>query len=126
MTVHAILTATRDLISGPDRWRRLILAADEDGQPVSPLGPAAGYCLAGALQHVTQRTDWMNADGLLGTGRGLAATVIGGIRGMYPQHAAAPDPVGAVNNELGHRAVLALLDALIGQAAPARELVLAV
>ena len=115
MSTCGYLTAVRDLIGDPARHRAGILAADEDGRQVSPLGPAAGYCLAGALMHVTGRIDWQNADGQLGTGRGLAATLIFRARSMFPEFHGAPDPLGGINNALGHGAVMDLLGACVAE-----------
>src|ERR1039458_627541 len=96
------ITAVRALIADPARFRVWILAADDDGGMVSPLGDAAGYCVHGALQHVTGRRDWANADGLSAV---LHQTAIS----MFPEMAG-PDVLGNINNILGHSAIMGLLD----------------
>src|ERR1035438_2766012 len=109
------ITAVRDLISDPARFRVWILAADDDGNQVSPLGDAAGYCVHGALQHVTGRRDWANAGG-------LASVLYGTAGSMFPEMAG-PDVLGNINNILGHSAVMALLDGAL--AVTEAELILA-
>src|ERR1039457_3954144 len=111
MTVLAatrdFITAARALIADPARFRVWILAADDDGNQVSPLGDAAGYCVHGALQHVTGRRNWANADWM--TPGGLASVLYGTASSMFPDMAG-PDVLGNINNILGHSAIMCLLD----------------
>src|ERR1039457_795261 len=124
MTVLAatrdFITAARALIADPARFRVWILAADDNGNQVSPLGDAAGYCVHGALQHVTGRRDWANADWM--TPGGLASVLYGTAGSMFPEMGGA-DVLGNNNNILGHPAVMCLLDAAL--AVTEAELILA-
>ena len=104
------ITAVRALIADPARFRVWILAADDNGNMVSPLGDAAGYCVHGALQHVTGRRDWQNADWM--PPGGLASVLYGTAGSMFPEMAG-PDVLGNINNILGHPAVMGLLDAAL-------------
>src|ERR1035441_9463664 len=95
---HGYITAARDLIADPARHRVWVLAADDDGNQVSPLGDAAGYCVHGALQHVTGRRDWQNADWM--TPGGLASVLYGTAGSMFPEMGG-PDVLGNINHTLG-------------------------
>lgn len=114
MDAYEYLTAARDLIASPGRWCAGMLAADDRGHDLGgegALGEAARYCAVGALIHVTGRRDWQDADGLLGCGQqGLAWALASTARDMHPWLSGAMDILGAVNNSLGHDAVLAVLD----------------
>lgn len=109
-TPREILVAARELIGDPERWTRgqYARAGHKDMFGVSPWSESAScWCARGAMRRVSDpvQPQPMNV---------AHATLSDVARGRYPGRIPQNnDPVSFVNDEMGHAAVLEILDAAI-------------
>lgn len=63
MTDHDILEGVRDLLADADNWIQGDYAKTSDGSPTTGIDPeATSFCMLGAVQKVTQSSDWYLLD----------------------------------------------------------------
>ncbi len=104
MSTVETLKAVKALIEDPKRWTQGEYARNAKGRKVSPTGKAGTcFCVAGALRRVTRKSYEQSAKEWLIVWRASERLFK---RGPYQ-----------VNDDLGHEAVMQVLDAAIAEAA---------
>lgn len=100
-----VLKAARELIADPARWQQGWFAADADG--IGCRGNSEGavsFCALGAIEHITGGNVWIDD-----FTTPAEAALLDAAERLYPDMS---DPA-AVNDELGHEAVLRVYDEAI-------------